>query len=269
MPGYESLPSGALGEWVEGLWMWEGSMATAPCETALPSGSVDLVINLETDQLRFGAADARARRVLPGAVLCGPHHRYFLIDTSLTARALGVRFKSGRIRSFLPGAAVELQDGWVAANDVWGSAVTSLRERLLEASTPAEHFQHVDAFLLQRARSASPPGRLVEALQAFDDPDLTSVAAVRERVDLSPKQLLSVSSEHVGLGPKAYWRVRRFRAALRLIERRSIGGATIAAQTGYFDQAHLDREFRHFTGCSPSTYLAHHVGRPNHGPVHG
>jgi transcriptional regulator GlxA family with amidase domain len=63
--------------------------------------------------------------------------------------------------------------------------------------------------------------------------------------------------EHVGLAPKAFGRVLRFRHAARELVRsdgRSL--AEIALDCGYYDQAHLNRDFREFSGRSPTELMA-------------
>ena len=79
----------------------------------------------------------------------------------------------------------------------------------------------------------------------------------------------------VGLAPKAYQRVRRLQAALRQLDSAPAGGATIAADLGYFDHAHFVREFRSFTAMTPTQYaqrrswLPSHVELPPHAPRAG
>jgi AraC-like DNA-binding protein len=61
--------------------------------------------------------------------------------------------------------------------------------------------------------------------------------------------------EHVGLTPKLFCRVRRFRAMLDQITKgRPVNWAKLAADCGYFDQAHLIRDFRAFAGITPVEY---------------
>ena len=89
--------------------------------------------------------------------------------------------------------------------------------------------------------------------------------------------MIALFRDQVGLTPKAFWRVRRFQAALRHVEsglgrgsrHRPFNGAALAAALGYFDQAHFNREFRVFTGVSPRVYLAQGVERPDHVPLRG
>jgi AraC-like DNA-binding protein len=105
------------------------------------------------------------------------------------------------------------------------------------------------------------------SLAAFDESGLPSVAEVNQRTGLSPKRLLALFRDEVGLSPKAYWRVRRFRAALRDINRGVLRGADLAAQHGYCDQAHFLREFRQLSGSTPREYrAARRPQRPRSGP---
>ena len=68
---------------------------------------------------------------------------------------------------------------------------------------------------------------------------------------------MSQFRDQVGLPPKLVSRILRFRRALAEFEtddgRRF---AEIAQQCGYYDQAHLNREFRDFAGVTPSDIVA-------------
>jgi AraC-like DNA-binding protein len=64
-------------------------------------------------------------------------------------------------------------------------------------------------------------------------------------------------AEQVGLAPKTVARIARFHNAARLATmtpRRDL--AELACACGYSDHAHLDREFREFSGCTPTEFLA-------------
>ena len=68
-------------------------------------------------------------------------------------------------------------------------------------------------------------------------------------------------AEPAGLTPKAAARVIRFDRTRRLLQRQAAAGtlgplADVAAECGYYDQAHLAREFSELAGCPPSTWLA-------------
>ncbi len=68
----------------------------------------------------------------------------------------------------------------------------------------------------------------------------------------------------MGLTPKTYLRVRRFQAAMRMLDAGDVRGARIAADLGYFDQAHFVREFRSFTAMTPTQYTQRRTWLPSH-----
>jgi AraC-like DNA-binding protein len=86
-------------------------------------------------------------------------------------------------------------------------------------------------------------------------------------VDMPTKRLSALFRAEVGLSPKAYARVRRLQAALRLLDAGPVRGAHVAAEVGYFDQAHFVRDFESFTGMTPTQYSQQRIVLPSHVPV--
>ena len=100
-----------------------------------------------------------------------------------------------------------------------------------------------------------------------------SVADLAQETGWSARHLDNRFRAEIGLTPKAAARVIRFDRARRMLMRRvSQGGppalADLAAAGGYYDQAHLAREFRGLAGCPPSSWLAEEF-RNVQGGVHG
>jgi len=274
MPAHFHRPAPPLDAFVDCLWQWHGYTAPELRERALPSGTLDVIINLRDDALRVVPRDTphtpHTPLTFPGAMISGAHADYFVIETPPHAHVMGVHFKPGGAYPFLGVPAGDLEGTHAPLDALWGTFAHTLRARLLEAPTHTERFRVLEHALLSRAKSPlQPMPVLTEALRAFNDRALTSVAAVNARTGLSAKQLIALFRDRVGLGPKAFWRVRRFQAALREWEHAHTQGASLAAAFGYCDQSHWIREFHAFTGLSPRAYLDAGVERPNHVPLRG
>ncbi len=87
-----------------------------------------------------------------------------------------------------------------------------------------------------------------------------SVSALADETGWSGRHLRTRFAAEIGLTPKAAARVVRFDRARRLLQRRAASGrrldlAALAANCGYYDQAHLDLEFRALAGAPPTTWL--------------
>jgi AraC-like DNA-binding protein len=84
------------------------------------------------------------------------------------------------------------------------------------------------------------------------------VGEVARRVGWTRQHLTRRFGEEFGLGPKLAARIVRFERAARMLGSTPpyVTIAQVAAACGYYDQAHLDREFRALAGTSPSVWLA-------------
>jgi AraC-like DNA-binding protein len=264
-------PRPPLDRLVEFFWVNdEEYVGQAPRERVLPTGSPALVIHLgESPVCIYAGDEATEPANVSDAVVCGARSSPLVIGTSL-GPIVGVHFKPGGARQFFDVPADALAEQTVSLEALWGASARSLREQLAETPTPLDRVRLLEDLLVMRARRSfelSPALR--ESLRAFEERDLVSVAEVNRRTGLSPKRLLALFYDEVGLSPKAFWRVRRFRAALRDVEVGTLRGAALANEHGYCDQAHFLREFRALAGSSPREYLAARVVGTDHVSVRG
>jgi AraC-like DNA-binding protein len=255
---------------IEFLWAADDYVAVTPRERVLPSGSLSIVFHMGSAPVRLAErADPAELTAFGGAVVCGARTTPIELDTSALRATVGIQFKPGGARPFLDLHADELAEQIVPLDALWGNAAANLRQQLLEAPTITERLQRLERFLLQRARGPLELSPALRAsLAAFEEPDLSSVATVSERTGLSARRLIALFRDGVGLSPKAFWRVRRFRGALHDLEHTGLRGATLAAAHGYCDQAHFLREFRALTGLCPTEYLNVRVPGTDHVSVY-
>jgi len=267
------IPRPPLNSFVELFWFYDGYPARShKKERLMPDGSVELVINLKENEARIYDRDDLARcERLPGAILAGPHSRFFVIDTAQQDSVMGIHFKPGGAFPFFKLPADELHNLHVSLEDLWGIEATLLRERLLESSTPEEKFQVIEECLLARAFKPLERHRAVGfALGLFRNIHTApAIADVSDRIGISSRRFIQLFSNEVGLTPKLFCRVRRFQQVLQVIHRGDdCDWADLAASCGYFDQAHFIHDFKAFSGINPTTYLAQKTEHLNHVPIH-
>jgi AraC-like DNA-binding protein len=160
------------------------------------------------------------------------------------SKTTGVRFRPGMAKPFLGISPAELTDKTFPLEDLWGSRARELETRLANQLTSQSM-----ATALIAAPAPDPVKRAIEAItQAHGAVDLDCVAA---QAGMSARQFRRRCFEESGLSPKHLCRILRFRRACQLAAAPSRGWASIAIETGYFDQAHLIRDFREFTGRAP------------------
>jgi AraC-like DNA-binding protein len=259
-------PSPPLRPFVERLWYFEDELAHSR-ERSLPSGSIQLLVNLHEDALRWYEAGLPAVHSISGAGVCGPFSRPIEIDTAEQRAIVGVSFRPGGASPFFTAPAYAMSDTHVDLRDLWGQDGRLLRERLLECATPEAMISMLEGALVRHASGPLARDQMVVlALGALEHG--AGVAGLCERFDVPRTKFVSRFRRHVGLAPKRYSRVRRFQRTIRaMVEDGQHDYAGLAAEYGYHDQAHFVHEFRSFAGTTPAHYRPRSAGELNHLPL--
>lgn len=249
---YAELPAPPpLDALIRCFWFLKGPMAGAVSQPVMPDGRIEIVLHLaepfaEVDA--HGVARRQADALLAGQ-LTAPIHLLPQGD----ADVIGIRFRSAGARSVLrfPAGAVTDQVMPLADADV------RLAGELLNAvartrGRDAARVEALSGVLVRFVRRAPAP-LVAEAVRSLEAPHTVRVRALADRLGVTPRTLERRVHDEVGLAPGMLQRVFRFRRALRLLERSPRGGWSGASiRAGYFDQAHLIRDFHRFAGMSPS-----------------
>ncbi|MBB6346433.1 AraC-like DNA-binding protein [Nonomuraea muscovyensis] len=172
-----------------------------------------------------------------------------------SGRVLGTRFRPGGFRPFLGGPVSRLTGRFVEIGEMYGPAGATMVEHVLAEPDARAAIALTEKFLLSLSPEPDPLAEEVAALVAVveNDVSVTRVDELAARSGRSVRSLQRLFRDHVGIGPK--WVIRRFRlheAAERI--RQGLDLATLAAELGYTDQAHLTRDFTAAVGMPPATY---------------
>jgi AraC-like DNA-binding protein len=253
---YRYSPSAPLSAYVDCFWYRQGEIPDRRREYSMPTGSADLVVNLDGDRIRvFSSASDVSGIIAREAVIHGPQSRSFVIDDLKRVHFIGIHFRPGG--TYLLGApALEFTDQHVSLGEVWGSEASRLRERLMECVSHKQMFALLEIESLKRLQFARVVHPAISfALKSFRSGEpLPRVAHVQRETGYAERRFTEMFKHTVGLTPKRYARVLRLKAALKDISQRTRSLADVAASNGYFDQAHLANECREIAGFTPSEY---------------
>ena len=258
-----SKPNGLLSHSVENFWHYEGYEGEHSNERILPTGTIELVINLREDEVRIYDADRpEVFSRFSGSVVSGAYGNGFVSDSEEEAFIVGIHFKPGGAFPFLGLPADELADTHVDLETLWGYSGKLLREQLCEASTPAQRFRLLETALTEHLfRPIGNHSAVAVALELLTLRTDANVRDIAKEVGLSHRRFVEVFKREVGMTPKLFSRVQRFQRAREMIhmQERDADWTGIALECGYFDQSHLIREFQEFAGVGPGTYFAQYL----------
>ena len=233
----------------------------------LPSPYLTLIFTLDEPLTIVAHPDPRQPPGEYGALLGGLHSVPALITHAGAQSGIQVALRPLGARALLGLPAGELAALDLPAEAVLGGVCAELREKLECAAGWPERFAVLDEILLRRAGlswaadAAVAPEVSWAWHELLREGGATRVSELAAGTGWSERHLTSRFRTEIGLAPKAAARVVRFDRARKLLVRKLTAGgdyllADLAADCGYFDQAHLAREFRALAGCPPSQWLA-------------
>lgn len=252
---------------VQQLWDWRVEPGGLRFERILPQPGSTLIINLREDETRvYADDDGRRCERLAGAAYSGQFTRSFVIDTHEQVAVMGVAFAPGGARVLLREDMGVLGNRHLSLDDLLGSAARTLRERLLHEADARTRLVLLGRWLLHRCTGAALHPAVCQALATIvRAPTLPLVARLATDCGISARRLAALFHEQVGAGTKEYLRLQRFRRVAADVQRHgAVDWARVAADCGFHDQPHLAREFRAFSGMTPTAYVARRGAYVNH-----
>ncbi len=224
---------------------------TAPCLYP-PTPQNSLFFYLE-DRIRVSPGDSNLFEEQPRAVIVGPQAVAVAIDVRQHHKAVRIGFEPAGLFRLLKMPLQEWVDKSCDTSQLMGQEVNELTEKMQEAEALVEIARLAEVWLLRKLLSlgASLPidNALRILMQSQGQISMDELAAL---ACLSNRQLERQCLQRMGFSPKFFARIIRFSHAYRIRESDSKKNWTsIAHESGYFDQMHLIRDFKTFTGKVP------------------
>jgi len=250
-PRYQEVrPSPPFAPFVQCYWSITAVSAPSILNRVCPDGCADIVIDLSASLSM--SAPANAGRVYA----VGTMRRASRVPLVGCVHLFGVRFRPSVAGPFFGVPMYELTDRTVPLSELWTGA-HDLAARLQEAATLPERTSRLEQFLGERLRRVAEPTPVVREAVRY----IARTGGAGRTRDL--KQAVGVGGRHlerrfreaVGISPKAYARVIRFRRALAALRASPVAWSRLAAEVGYYDQAHLIRDVRALAGVNPTALL--------------
>jgi AraC-like DNA-binding protein len=219
-----------------------------------PTTRLPLIVNFASPwQLASSAEGAREEH---GSFVAGLGDRSTYVAAGGPAACLQVNLTPLGAYALLGVPMRELTNRVFALDEVVPRALRGLDERLADRDTWEARFELVDSILLTRMAEARTPSRdIAWAWAILERTDgQAPIGWICDRLGRSRRHLATSFREQVGLPPKTVARIFRFERAVALLGRGDSTLGEIAVECGYFDQAHLNRDFREFVDAPPGAF---------------
>jgi AraC-like DNA-binding protein len=258
-----SIPSPVLQPFVR-RYTWHRYQGVAPgVHHVVPSRHVTVMVSLG-DPLRVEMPGLAAECVF-AAVVGGLHTALAKVAHDGHGCGVGVELTPRGVRALLGMPAGVIGSTVVDLHGSWGRWPGELAERLFFASSWRARVQVLNCvFSGLVCEAGEPPSAVAEAwTRLMRCGGNLQIAALASDLGVSRRRLSERFRAEYGLSPKQAARVFRFERAAALIDGAGPGSlARVAADCGYFDQAHLDQEWRALTGLTPTSWMAQEIRDP-------
>lgn len=255
----EFKPSKQLESYVKCYYLYESSADLLLEDRAFATGCIELMFNLGTGRWQTMVEDAFV--TTPTIELWGQIIRPLNFRSLGKSTMLGVRFFPHTAACFLHEEINLFNDQVTDFKEMGGKPVATLHEKLLEASTIAQRIGLLDSYLLaqrsKREKNLDKLPLMSRVMQELNQADFFEhIEQVAARYGISSRYLQKIFLEYTGLTPKLYSKINRFQNSLLLIAEKDKSLTSIAYDCGYFDQSHFIRDFKSFTGLTPSAFAS-------------
>ncbi|MFC6101920.1 helix-turn-helix domain-containing protein [Olivibacter domesticus] len=200
---------------------------------------------------------AHGQIALPSSAISGLRKSFRLINYAPDTSNLLVIFKEASAKMFIREPLHELFDDSISLTDLTGyQNLTAFEEQLTFADTNRQRINLLEKFLLSKLIFSKPYELIFTALQRIH----TAKGVLRIK-ELAASLFISQDAfekrfrRMVGTSPKQYCYIVRMKASVDDGLKRSLLSES-AFNAGYFDQAHFNKDFKLFTGQTPTDFLS-------------
>jgi AraC-like DNA-binding protein len=198
----------------------------------------------------------------PSIELWGQITKPLFVKSTGQNTMLGVRFFPHAASCFIPENIEVLNNQVCDFRDVSDNSANELYAKILEATTWNKRIVLLEEFLTNKLsrcnKKAEKIAVITNVMEEISHEDFfDNIENVASRYGITSRYLQKIFLQYTGLTPKLYSKINRFQNSLKLISKKDTSLTSIAYDCGYFDQSHFIREFKSFTGFTPSGYTSH------------
>lgn len=192
----------------------------------------------------------------------GPTRQAFYKSSAGIEPYTRITFHVGQARRALGVSPRELADSATDLAALWGQGVEALVDAASLSTYGKASLIDPVAGLLARRLAGAPSfastiaQRAAVALAGTDDVESAPIRRVAARLGVSERFLRKAFHDEVGVSPKHYARFERIGRVARAAARVDLSLAILASSHGFFDQSHLNAEFRALLRITPTAFRA-------------
>ena len=251
----EYHPHPLLQNLVQCYFVCENDSTVLTDDKVFAAGCIEILFNIGPEapqQIQHGKLISR-----PNIQLWGQTIEPFNFVSSGKHSMFGIRFFPHTAACFFNEPLDQFNNQVLDFTDIGGKEAATLQAKLSETKSLEGRIEMVDKFFIRKLDVPLDKIKLVSSIidDLAKEDFFENIDSVASRYGLSARHLQTIFLQYTGLTPKLFYKITRFQKSLRLITGSDQSLTTVAYRCGYFDQAHFIKDFKFFTGSTPSRFL--------------
>jgi AraC-like DNA-binding protein len=251
----EFKPTGILKDFIQCYFTCETETNVLSEDKVFASGSIEIMFNLGATRKQFSVNGELITE--PDIQLWGQVLKPVEIKSFGKHSIFGIRFFSHTALCFFNEAVEQFNDAVFNLEDVIGNKVNEIYSKLLESHTIAQKIEITEHFLNERLllfdKKINKLNLVSNVISELAQEEY-KVNMIAHRYGISPRYLQKIFLQYSGVTPNLFRKINRFQKSLHLIANNNDSLTSIAHYCGYFDQSHFIKDFKEFTGTTPSDF---------------
>ena len=243
-----------LASYIRHYWILEVDNIASVSERVIPTGFTQLVFH--RGQRMYSSSKDELQ---PQSFICGQSAGFTDLQSTGKVNMIVVVFQPFGARAFFKMPMNEIHSLDIPFDCLQDSSLMELEDRIYNTENNNTAIQLIEQFFISRLYDFDNYNfkRMSGVIKRINKDSSVSISSLSDIACLSYKQFTRVFTEYVGTTPKEFTRIIRFQRALYILQNNpNINITSLAVECGYYDQPHLIKEFKQFSGYTPNEYLA-------------
>ncbi len=246
-------PHPILTPYIKHYWTLAQAGDCVAHERTLPTGCLSLIFHKGN---RLQASGSKGLQ--PRSFISGQTSGYFDVVASGEVNMIVVVFQPLGCKPFFVSPINKFFNDYVSVDDLEDESLKVLERQVQDAADNRSSIRCIERYFISRLHRAESYNhkRMEAAIRTINNRTSVGIYELADITCLSQKQFTRVFTEYIGAKPKEFSRVVRFQRALHTLQMNpGISLTQLSFECGYYDQPHLIREFKSFSGYTPREYL--------------
>lgn len=256
-------PTQDLNMLVKCYWTLESPRQETPeKQTIVPDGCMEMIFHYGDLYTQYTGNQLNGQAggdsfIQPKCFVIGQLTRPLQIEPTGETGIFSVRFHPD---GFLPFATIpikKMENTAISLEKLFGKDGLEIEQKILNANSTTEKVKLIETFLLKRLTDAGTVDRIVKSTveTILTANGQLSVDELSKQTNINRRQLERKFSSTIGLSPKQLSKTIRLQTTLKMLLNKKFNSLTaLAYESEYYDQAHLIKDFKEFTGLTPKEF---------------